>query len=183
MTDEPIQHLQEKVLAGNLLTSGAGKAAVVIDRFVSWLLAAFGAALALLVGNLADLVSYMPVSTLQHASALFLIAAGLTVIEKYLASMLIGAAETYAHAVEVGKRLADDEIEIDFSIVFRELETATLLPMRWFVGRSLAKVKDGDFAASGRNFARCAQIQGLLALAVAGLVLWAIGLIVSGLGG
>ena len=61
---EPIEHLQEKVLAGSLLTSGAGKAASVIDTFVSWLLAGAGAALALLIGNLSDIAQYLPVSTI-----------------------------------------------------------------------------------------------------------------------
>jgi hypothetical protein len=111
------------------------------------------------------------------------VAAALTVTEKYLASVIVGAAETGARAAEVGRQLADDEIEIDFSVVFRELEAATLPPMRWFVGRSFSKVKTGDFAASGRNFARCAQIQGLLVLFVAALVLWALWVIVCGLDG
>jgi hypothetical protein len=183
MTDEPIPYLQEKVLAGSLLTSGAGKAASVIDSFVSWLLAGAGGALALLIGSLDDLAKYVPLANVKSAAILFLVAACLTVVEKYLTSIIVGAAETSAHAAEVGRRLADDEIEIDFTVVFRELEAATLPPMRWFVGRSFAKAQRGDFAASGRNFARCAQIQGVLALAVAVLVLSALGLVVCALGG
>jgi hypothetical protein len=183
MTDEPIPYLQEKVLAGSLLTSGAGKAASVIDTFVSWLLAGTGGALALLIGNLADVVKYVPLATLKSAACLFLFAACLTVVEKYLASVIVGAAESSAHAAEVGRRLADEEIKIDFNVVFREFEAATLPPMRWFVARSLAKARSGDFAASGRNFARCTQIQGVLALGVSILVLWAMGLVVSALGG
>lgn len=73
MTEEPIRHLQEKVLAGNLLTSGAGKAARVIDSFVSWLLAGAGGALALMIGGLADVQRYVPVATITSAAVLFLL--------------------------------------------------------------------------------------------------------------
>jgi hypothetical protein len=183
MTDHPIEHLQEKVLAGSLLTASAGKAAAVVDTFVSWLVAAAGAALALLIGSLSDIAPYLPVKTVKCAAVLFLIAAGLTVVEKYLASIVVGAAEAAAHAAEIGRRMADEDVELDFSIVLKEFETATLPPMRWLVGRSFAKVQSGDFAASGRNFARCAQVQGMLALVIAIIVLSALGLIVFGLGG
>lgn len=181
MNEEPIQHLQEKILAGSLLTSGAGKAASTIDSFVSWLLAGAGGALALLIGNLADLTPHIPAATLNRAASLFLVAAFLTVVEKYLASVILGAAESSAHAAEAGRQLAEKEIELDFSIVLKEFEAATLPPMRWFVGRSFAKAQRGDFAASGRNFARCAQVQGLLAFTVAVLILRALWLVVAAL--
>lgn len=183
MNSGPIEHLQEKVVAGSLLTSGAGKAAAVIDSFVSWLLAGFGAALALLIGNIAEVIKYVRLETIKNASVLFLVSTALTIVEKYLASRVIGAAESASIAAEVGRRLADEDIEIDFSVVFGELRKATLPPMRWLVARGLDKVEKGDFAASGRSFARQAQFQALLSLIVAGLVLWAMGLIVAGLGG
>jgi len=182
MENEPTEYLQEKVLAGSLLTFSAGKAARVIDSFVSWLMGGAGLALALLIGNLEHLAPYMAIATVRHAAKLFLAGASLLVIEKYLASFIVGVAETAAYAADVGRQLAADQIKIDFSVVFREFEAAVLRPMRWFVGRSYAKAQRGDFSASGKNLARCAQIQGLLALAVAVLVLWALGLLVCGLG-
>ena len=66
-------------------------------------------------------------------------------------------------------------------VVFREFESATFRPMRWFMSRSFAKVRDGDFTGSAKNFARCAQIQGILALVATALVFWALGLVVHGL--
>jgi hypothetical protein len=183
MPSDSIPHLQEKVLAGNLLTAAAGKAASVIDRFVSWLVAGAGGALALLIGSLGDLPSYLPVSTLKRAATLYLVAAALTVVEKYLASLVVGAAEIAAHAGAAGRKLAEEEIEVDFSLVVREFEAATLPPMRWFITRRFGKAQRGDFASSGRNFARLAQIQGLLALVIAVLVLSMFGLVVSGLRG
>lgn len=183
MSNGTIEHLQEKVVAGSLLTSGAGKAAAVVDSFVSWLLAGFGAALALLIGNISEVIKFVPLAAIKNASILFLVAAAFTIVEKFLASRVIGAAEAASIAAEVGRRLADDDVEVDFSVVFGELRKATLVPMRWLVARSIEKVEKGDFAASGRSFARQVQFQALLSFIVAGLVLWAMGLIVVGLGG
>ncbi|HEX5759324.1 MAG TPA: hypothetical protein VF121_09030 [Thermoanaerobaculia bacterium] len=183
MHDQPIEHLQEKVFAGNLLAAGAGQAAKVIDSFVSWLVAGAGGAVVFLVANLGDLAPYVSVESVRRAGILFVVAASLTVIEKYLASLVSGATETYARAGSLGRQLAADEVEVDFSVVLREVEAATLPPMRWFVSRSFAKVRKGDLAAAARNYARCAQIQGLLALLVVVLVLVAAGIIVNGVGG
>jgi hypothetical protein len=47
-------------------------------------------------------------------------------------------------------------------------------PASWFVKRSFAKVKEGDFTAAAINFTRCLQIQGFLVLVQAALLLGAI---------
>jgi hypothetical protein len=95
----------------------------------------------------------------------------------------MGAAETYAQSAEVGRRLAEDDVDIEFDLVFAELKAATLSPMRWSVGRSIQQVQEGDFAASGRKFARRAQWQGLLALVVALLIIAMIGMVAYAIGG
>lgn len=183
MTQLKMEHLQEKVLAGSLLTAGAGVAARVIDSFVSWLVAGAGAALALIIGNLSELEPYLSIAVIKSVATILLAAVILTVAEKYLASLVVGAAESSARAAEVGRQAAENGLDLEFEVVFEELEAATLPPMRWLVGRSVGKVKGGDFATSGKNFARCAQWQGLIALAVALLVVLAIGLVACGLGG
>ena len=183
MKDGKIENLHEKVLAGNLLTSGAGVAARVIDNFVSWLVAGVGAALALIIGNISEIEPYLSLFVVKLAVFVFLVAVVLTVVEKYLASVVMGAAESYAQAAEVGRRLAKDGVNVQFDVVFAELKAATLPPMRWLVGRSIEEVQEGDFAASGRKFARRAQWQGLLAIVVALLLLGTIGLVAYAIGG
>lgn len=178
-----MQHVQEQVLARSLLISGAGKASNLIDKFISWLLAGAGAALALMIGALPDIQRYIPVTKIKSAAVIFLVAAVITAVEKYLASLVVGAAETSALAAETGRQLATQGVPVDFEMVFKEMESAMFPPMRWFVRRSLNKVRRGDFVASGRNFARCAQIQGFLSVAIVGLIVWALGMIVCALGG
>lgn len=178
MTDIP--HLQEKVLAGNLLTAGAAKASAALDSFASWLLGGFGAALALVLSSDAALGKYVLEEDLRCAGVLFLWAATLTIVEKYLAAVISGAAETASLAAEAGRRLADDGVEVDFLVVFQELQSAVVWPARWFVVRSHEKALRGDFASSGKNFLRCAQAQGLLVLTSAVLLLIAIGVLVRG---
>ena len=183
MTTGDVPHLQEKVLAGSLLTAGAGKASAALDSFASWLLAGFGAALVLVISSDSTIGKYVSEQDLKCAGVLFLWAAALTVIEKYLSALIVGAAETAAQAAEAGRRLADENVEINFSIVFQELQSAVVWPARWFVTRSQAKVLRGDFASSGRNLLRCAQAQGFLVLVTAVLLLAAVGTLIRGLNG
>lgn len=183
MTTGDVPHLQEKVLAGSLLTAGAGKASAALDSFASWLLAGFGAALALVISSDTTVGKYVSEQDLKSAGVLFLWAAALTVIEKYLSAIIVGAAETAAQAAEAGRRLADDNVDVNFSIVFQELQSAVIWPARWFVARSQAKVLRGDFASAGRSLLRCAQAQGFLVLVAAVLLLVAVGTLIRGLNG
>ncbi|MFC5571579.1 hypothetical protein ACFPN1_16105 [Lysobacter yangpyeongensis] len=174
--------LQEKVLASGLMTMAAGKSSAVIDSFVSWLIAGAGGAIALVIGNLPGIGQHLDVAVVSCASIIYLIAAGLTVVEKFLAAVVMGAAESASQAKDFIRDLPPDG-NLDMEVVFREFESATFRPMRWFMSKSFAKVRSGDFTASAKNFARCAQIQAFLALAATGLVFWALGLIISGLDG
>lgn len=175
-------HVQEKVLASSLMTMAAGKSSAVIDSFVSWLIAGAGGAIALVIGNLSGIGPHLDASLVSCASVIYLVAAGLTVVEKFLASVVMGAAESASQAKDSVRDLPPDG-HLDMEVVFREFERATFRPMRWFMSKSFAKVRSGDFTASARNFARFAQIQAVLALIATALVFWALGLIVFGLSG
>lgn len=181
MESNPDLHLQEKILAGHLLTNAADRAAAVIDAFVNWLLVGAGGLLGLIISNLDDLVQYVPAASVKSAATWFLVATGLAIFEKYLFSLLSGAAETQPAAVELVQRRADKKVELDFSVVFREIEVATLWPMRWFVRWSFAKTQKGDFPVAARFYFRCAQTQGFLALLILACVLVVLYWIVSGL--
>ena len=175
-------HVQEKVLASGLMIMAAGRSSAVIDSFVSWLIAGAGGAIALVIGNLSGIGPRLDASLVSCASVIYLVAAGLTVVEKFLASVVMGAAESASQAKDFVRDLSS-EGNLDMEVVFHEFESATFRPMRWFMSKSFVKVRNGDFTASARNFARCAQIQALLALVATGLVFWALGLIVLGLSG
>jgi len=183
MAKGDIPHLQEKVLAGRLLTAGASKTSAALDSFASWLLGGFAAAFALILSSDSTIGRYIFEEDLKFAGSIFLWAAGITIIEKYLSAIIRGAAEVAAQAEDAVLKLAADGVELNFAIVFQEVQSAVVRPARWIVARSQAKLIGGDFAVSGRNLFRCAQAQGLLVLVSAALLLAALSILLRGLGG
>ena len=183
VTNPQEEHIHERVLASTLMTMTAGKTASVIDSFLSWFVAGAGAAIALLAGNLSGLSPYISVQSVKCAATLFLVAAVITVVEKFLAAIVIGAAESANHAGEIAERMLKNDIELDMRVVFREFELATFPPLRWLIKRSFAKTEAGNFTGPSRKLAKCAQIQVYLALVATAFITWAMIVVVRGLGG
>ena len=187
-TSRNVDHVHEKVMASAALTEIAGKVSKSFDSFASWLLAGFGGALALLLANHETLV-LVPVATLRFGAMLFLCATILTVVEKYLAIIVIAAAE----AAPFGRQLFQDharlmeahglEPDLDVQVFIYELKKAIFPSARWVLTRMLAKTVAGDFAAFSRVLVGVAQFQGLLVVLEVVLFLWVVGRIVSTLPG
>lgn len=176
-----VRNLHEQVFANSLLTIGAGKSSSALDTFSGWLLGGFGAALALLLSNLDSVSPYIPIAVVKNAAFVFILAAVLGVAEKYLAAIVSGAVEGFFLGTDLGERTAEREIELDLSVVFTETERAAFRPAKWIARRMLRKFRQGDLVASGRFFSRCSQVQGILVLCEAILVIFATCLIVGGL--
>jgi hypothetical protein len=160
-TDSP-PDLQAKILAGRLLSLGAGRASAALDQFSSWLLSGFGAAFALLLANISPVSKHLAISSLRCALLLFISILVLGVLARLLAATVSAGAGAAAEAETLGRALADAAIEVNFKTVFREAEKATYWPMRLAVASSFKKVEQGDFAAAGRLHAKLAQAQGAL---------------------
>lgn len=171
MDIDKIKHLQAQVFANSLLTVGAGKSSAVLDSFVSWLLGGFGAALALILSNLDSIVPFVPIEAIKRSAAIFMVAVVVGVVEKYLAAVVTGGAESSAAGREIGEKAAD--LELDLSVVFQLSERAALPPMRWFLRSFLRKAAEGDLTVSGRLFTRLSNIQTFVVLAETFLILWA----------
>lgn len=176
MKSSEIDHLQEKVFLNSLLLAGAGKSSAAIDSFSNWLLGGFGAALALLISNFDSLKSSLPLGSLKVGLVLFVIAAGLGVLQKFLAAMVSGAVEASQVGAAIGEKAA--EFELDMEFVFRGAREASYAPTRWLLSRMLEKAERGDLAAPGKFFTRCSQFQGVLAVLETALILSASAFIV-----
>src|SRR5690606_19600546 len=113
------EHVQERVLASGLMTMAAGKSSAVIDSFVSWLIAGAGGAIALVIGNLSAIGPRLDASLVACASVIYLVAAGLTVIEKFLAAIVMGAAASASQAKDFVRDLPPDG-SLEMEVVFRE---------------------------------------------------------------
>lgn len=181
MKTSEIEHLQEKVFLNSLLVAGAGKSSAAIDNFASWLLAGFGAALALLLSNMDSLTSALPLGCLKAASVFFIIAAGIGVVEKFLAVTISGAVEASEVGASIGEKAASLNLDLDITYVFSEAKAASYPPMRWLLARMLDKAERGDLAAPGKFFTHCVQVQAVLALIEAVLILFAAATIIRSL--
>lgn len=147
----------QTILAGRMLTIMAARVSESLVGFAGWLVGGFAALLGLLIANIDTASKFLPTQCIGTSTLLFLVAVVLHVVQRYLAA-------TVAGSVAIGK-----EVEIlvsgqtvDPVFLFEELEKSTFWPTRIFVQRSLAKIRAGDFAASGRMMATLGQVQAFL---------------------
>ena len=94
MTDEmqDDKGVQSVALAGVLMADLAGNLCAKFDTFATWLLAGFGAAVALLLTSHEALAVVSP-ATIRYGAKLFLAAVFVTVIEKYLSIIVAAGSE------------------------------------------------------------------------------------------
>jgi hypothetical protein len=95
-------------------------------------------------------------------------------IEKYLSSVILAGSAGAAVGREMVSKAPFNAGNLNIEVIFSEIARAMFQPASWFVKRSFAKVKEGDFTAAAINFTRCLQIQGFLVLVQAALLLGAI---------
>ena len=172
VTENP--ELHERIMAGRLLAVSAAQISSHLDSFCSWLLLGVGGGYALVLANLASLQGFIAPQSLQTSLFLLLVAIAFGVLQRWLAAIVAASTASGEKAEEIGKELADRDIDVDFRIVFREMERGTYYPAKWMVRRSFNKAMSGDFAAGGRITALISQIQSALAFVVVGLVVAAI---------
>ncbi len=171
-------HFWEKLLASKMLSSAAGHASAELASFSGWLITGFAAAFGLLLVNIDAVSKFLDPGKLGRAIVLFLVAVVVHVIQRWLAAITAGS---IAAGKEAASAAIEGSHELDFVVVFAEMERATYRPMRWFVRKSYAKVANGDVAAAGRMQAKLAQWQGFAVLAQLVLSVSAIAVVVVNL--
>ena len=148
-----------KLIARTLLYQSAGKSAQIIDSFTTWILAGVGASMALLLGNVDNISDH--VSLTQFRTALIIYLAGMTlgVIEKFIASYVIGTAESALTAAEYHKNIAENFEEVDYTVIREEFARVTL-PSTKYAKRFMHRIlRSTDNAHS---MAKLSQIQYVL---------------------
>jgi hypothetical protein len=151
---------------------------VTLESFSGWLLAGFGAAFALILSNIESVSNFITVGSIRRGVFLFLIALAAGVVQRWIGSSVRAGVLSGSEGEVLGDGAHDS---IDFSVILEEIKKATFYPQRWLVAWSFKKIEKGDFAFSGRMFAKMAQIQGWLVLVQAALVISSIVVVVNGL--
>lgn len=166
-------------LAGKVMTAGAETASHMADAFSNWMLAGFGAVMALLLGNLVKLSSIIPLATFRRAAEIYIAAALLGVIEKFLALWIGGIAKAGEVGADLGENI--DPGNFDLGLYFETTKRGFYWPGCWVINRVFAAFARGEIAYVPRVALKAAQWQGLIALIEAVLVMVSAAVIVSAL--
>ena len=168
-------HLGEQLLAARLLLESGAKMSRALDAFAGWLLAGSVAFLAFL---LAHQLARLDVRSVP--GWFFVIAALLTVVQKYLALLVFAFAEGYRTSREAAEAhlaaVRADGRPIEFDVeAFNACLLAALFPLQRRLARPFFdKAARGDLVAGARFAFKAGQIQGLIVLIAALLILCAL---------
>lgn len=172
--------IHERVTAGRLLSLVATHVSDQMGSFGTWLLVGVGATFSLVLANLASVQQFVSLWSVRSGLLLLLTAVVLGVLQRWLGAIVGASSAAAEKADKIGRDLADQDINLDFQVLFREMERGTYYPAKWIVKHSFSKVVAGDLAASGRMSARIAQIQSFLVLAQVTVAIAAIATIACG---
>lgn len=176
------------MLAGTLMAHLAGNLSAKFDSFATWLLAGFGAAVALLLTS-HEVSVLVPAASIRYGAKLFLAAVFVTVFEKYLSIIVAGSSE----AAEFSRKTFEDHfkkrterglaINLNMQTFIREILRPMFKPAVWISSFALRKIDAGDTNAGVRQLVVMSQTQGVLLMVEVGLFVAAIWRIVSTLPG
>jgi len=167
-----------KITVGSILTTVAGRVTSSMDAFAGWMLAGLGAGLAFILGNISSVAAFISISCVQRAVLLFIAAAIMGILSRYIAVLVTSSSEAGAKGEERGEKLGP---LLDTAIFAEEFERAAPWGGRWLVRRSITKVLQGDFAYGGRFLMAMATVHSTLVFIELCLVLSAIAAIFFGL--
>jgi hypothetical protein len=177
---------QSSALAIAVLADMATKISSKFDAFATWLLAGFGGAIALMLTS-HDAIALISRNAIRTDLKLFGAAVVITVIEKYIAIVVIAGAEASLSARAMVlehfkmRREINQPPNLDARIFAAEILRAIFRPFRSLAERSAKKIDSGDTGAGMRRLVRLSQVQGLLLLVQIVLFLIALGTIIRAL--
>lgn len=144
------------MFVGKTLTALGVSVSAELAAFSGWMLVGFAAILGLIVANLQAVSTFVALESISTVLKLFVVAVISNVFQRYCAAVIAASAA-------VGKEVANYAVPaLDIDLFLRQIEGATLWPMRYLLRRSNRKLLEGDFAVGGRLIAALAQAAGLL---------------------
>ena len=160
MTSNPDNRLAlDRVVAGQLLMSVARHSSQSMDAFSGWMLAGFRGAFALVLANIDRVATFLKPEALKVGASWYLGAVLLGVVEKALAAVVASGVAAGVDGEAMGRQIAENELQVDFSQVFTEMEKALWPPFRGVARNAFKKSVAGDHAAGGRLCLAFAQVQ------------------------
>ena len=169
-------NIEESIFIGKVLSVTAASASASIDKFSTWLIAGFGAAFALILTNIATVSSFISVDKIKCGVMLYLMALVFSVLQRLIASQIQSGVAAIKELKDV-----DSPKDLNPENLMREFERVTFYPMKWLIQYQNKRLEEKDFAANGRMQAYMVQVQSLLVIIQAGLVVFSIMALLTGL--
>lgn len=163
MKDLNIPYVSEQVVTCRSLVLAAEHSSQAMDKFVLWMLTAFGAGLTYLLGKDLSRVDNFKIAGFIYLSAVFV-----TILQRYLAMII----ETGAKAFKAGEEIWKGNENADFARYLVIYINSVPLFQRTFIAWIGVQMMNGDIVSTGRVFYRMAMAQVYLGSLSCGLLLW-----------
>lgn len=157
----------EQLFLDKLLLAMAAGATKELSSFSSWMIAGTAAFYAVLINSIDRISEHLVPGAFSGSIKLFLLAAGLNVLQRLLGSLVAGAAQASAEA----SRLTPPENLNGFGLL-AAMERVIWYPSRFMIRRNFRKMREGDLYSSGRQNAHMTQLQAWLVFAQIFLIIW-----------
>lgn len=160
--------VETKIFASKLLYVMAGNVLKEVSALATWFVAGAGALLAVVASNAGSLGGHLQVGYLSGSIKLFLAAAAINVVQRWLGAMIAGAV---AVDIEISKSVPNEAVDIGGAVELAK--GASLAPIRGGMANAQKALSKGDLLYPARRVARMSQIQPLLMLPQFFLLGWA----------
>jgi len=148
--------------AGSLMAQVASTMTTHMEKFATWFLAGQAAALTLLVGSAEFLLSVVEQNAAFAAGTWLYFSMLLGVVQKFLATWIQGKFAAVKAGEKMGKRLEKGDVNVDFSVLFREMRRGVPWGFRWLAQIYQDRVMAGDLALTGRVLVKAARVHFVL---------------------
>jgi hypothetical protein len=173
-------HIHTRLLAARVLTEVASTINKSMNEFSGWLMAGVGAAFSLLIANLDKIGDFVALLNVKRSLLLLLLSLFFGIIARFLAAMVSASAQAGSVASSITEAMLAQGKMIDLPTFLTEYSRGMPPWARWLSRRMMEKVRGGDLAAASRMVARISQVQTVLVLIQACLVLAAASVIFLG---
>ncbi|OZB45396.1 MAG: hypothetical protein B7X46_04720 [Thiomonas sp. 15-66-11] len=145
-------------------------------------MAGMGASFSLLIANMGKIGQFVSVSDIQLALFLLLLALVISVLARLLSSAVSAALSAHASGQAIGNAIAASGRKFEIDVFIGEYTGGLLWPWRWLARKSIDRARrEGGTIGNARLFAKLSQVQAMLVLIQALLVLCAAGCLVFGM--
>jgi hypothetical protein len=175
------QPIDARTAAGLSLVAAASKVNEALSSFSGWLMAGIGVAFSLLLANVEKVSDFVFASHIRYALLLLLVCLVISVFARLLSALVSSALGSHEAGAVLAKEIASSGQPFDVSLYIAEFERGLFPFQRWLARKTLEKAKSGDSVAGARLISKLSQVQAMLVLLEASLVIVAAGILVCGL--